>query len=189
LVANKKRSLELQARQPVKKGNRRGLAYAYKVKALRTQEMTIAEQAEQAYERFVSQWRPRGPAAGCASASNRPAQMIRRPDEASSQCLALRYEIARARTNYHAGRKFACPPHPSISDACDAGASADGSQRLVDTLFDPAGELGLFPRPFDQLGGEIAMPRGGHGGRTACAAPVDPADGGALHPTTGTSAG
>jgi hypothetical protein len=50
------------------------------------------------------------------------------------------------------------------------------------------GELGLFPRPFDQLGGEIAMPRGGHGGRTACAAPVDPADGGALHPTTGTSA-
>jgi hypothetical protein len=64
LVANKKRSLELQARQPVKKGNRRGLAYAYKIKALRTQEMTIAEQAEQAYERFVSQWRPRGTGRG-----------------------------------------------------------------------------------------------------------------------------
>jgi transposase len=43
LVANKKRSLELQAGRPAKKGNRRGSAYAYNVKALRTQEMTIAE--------------------------------------------------------------------------------------------------------------------------------------------------
>jgi len=60
LVANKKRSLELQAGQPAKKGNRRGSAYAYNVKALRTQEMTIAEQAERAYEQFVGQWRQRG---------------------------------------------------------------------------------------------------------------------------------
>jgi hypothetical protein len=37
-----------------------GSAHAHNVKALRTQEMTIAEQADQAYERFVSQWRPRG---------------------------------------------------------------------------------------------------------------------------------
>jgi hypothetical protein len=37
-----------------------GWAPAHNVKALRTQEMTIAEQADQAYERFVSQWRPRG---------------------------------------------------------------------------------------------------------------------------------
>jgi transposase len=64
LVANKKRSLELQAGQPAKKGNRRGSAYAYNVKALRTQEMTIAEQAERAYEQFVRQWRPRGPGRG-----------------------------------------------------------------------------------------------------------------------------
>lgn len=64
LVAGKKRSLELQAGQPAKKGNRRGLAYAYNVKALRTQEMTIAEQAERAYEQFVSQWRPRRPGRG-----------------------------------------------------------------------------------------------------------------------------
>ena len=64
LVANKKRSLELQAGQPAKKGNRRGAAYAYNIKALRTQEMAIAEQAERAYEQFVSQWRPRGPGRG-----------------------------------------------------------------------------------------------------------------------------
>ena len=64
LVANKKRSLELQAGRPAKKGNQRGSAYAYNVKALRTQEMVIAEQAERAYERFVSQWRPRGPGRG-----------------------------------------------------------------------------------------------------------------------------
>jgi hypothetical protein len=37
------------------------LAYAYNVKALRAQEITIAEQAERAYEQFVNQWRPRGP--------------------------------------------------------------------------------------------------------------------------------
>jgi transposase len=64
LVANKKRSLELQAGRPAKKGNQRGSAYAYNVKALRTQEMTIAEQAERAYEQFVGQWRPRGPGRG-----------------------------------------------------------------------------------------------------------------------------
>jgi transposase len=64
LVANKKRSLELQAGQPAKKGNRRGSAYAYNVKALRTQEMTVAKQAERAHEQFVSQWRPRGPGRG-----------------------------------------------------------------------------------------------------------------------------
>ena len=64
LVANKKRSLELQAGQPAKKGNRRGSAYAYNVKALRTQEMTIAEQAERAYAQFVRQWRPRRPGRG-----------------------------------------------------------------------------------------------------------------------------
>ena len=64
LVANRKRSLELQAGLPAKKGNLRGSAYAYNVKALRTQEITIAEQAERAYEQFVSQWRPRGPGRG-----------------------------------------------------------------------------------------------------------------------------
>jgi transposase len=64
LVANKRRSLELQAGRPAKKGNRRGSAYAYNVKTLRTQETAIAEQAERAYEQFVGQWRPRGPGRG-----------------------------------------------------------------------------------------------------------------------------
>jgi hypothetical protein len=37
----------------------RGSAHAYNVKALRNQEMAIAEQAERAYEQFVGQWRPK----------------------------------------------------------------------------------------------------------------------------------
>ncbi len=61
LVANKMRAMELQAGRPQQKGNRRGPAYAYNVKALREQEMQIARQAEQSYERFVAAWRPRPP--------------------------------------------------------------------------------------------------------------------------------
>ena len=59
LVAHKVRALELQAGRPMKKGNKRGSAHAYNVKALRNQEMAIAEQAERAYEQFVGQWRPK----------------------------------------------------------------------------------------------------------------------------------
>jgi transposase len=58
LVAHKLRALELQAGRPMKKGNRRGRAYAYNVKTLRTQEMAIAEQAERAYQHFVARWQP-----------------------------------------------------------------------------------------------------------------------------------
>ena len=57
LVAHKVRALELQAGKPTSKGNKRGPAYAYNVKALRDQEMAIAEQAERAYEQLVAQWR------------------------------------------------------------------------------------------------------------------------------------
>jgi transposase len=57
LVAHKLRALELQAGRPMQKGNKRGPAYAYNVKALRAQEMAIAEQAERAYEHLVGQWR------------------------------------------------------------------------------------------------------------------------------------
>jgi hypothetical protein len=57
LVAHKLRALELQAGRLMKKGNRRGPAYAYNVKTLRNQEMAIAERAEHAYEHFVAQWR------------------------------------------------------------------------------------------------------------------------------------
>ena len=61
LVANKVRAMELQAGQPVRKGNKRGPAYGYNVKELRDREMTAAQQAEKAYERFVAQWQPRPP--------------------------------------------------------------------------------------------------------------------------------
>jgi transposase len=57
LVAHKVRALELQAGKPASKGNKRGPAYAYNVKALRDREMAIAEQAERAYEHLVAQWR------------------------------------------------------------------------------------------------------------------------------------
>ena len=59
LVAHKLRALELQAGRPMKKGNRRGPAYAYNVKTLRDQEMQIAEQAERNYTRFVARWKTR----------------------------------------------------------------------------------------------------------------------------------
>jgi transposase len=59
LVAHKLRALELPAGRPMKKGNQRGPAYAYNVKALRNQEIAIAAQAERAYQHFVAQWQPR----------------------------------------------------------------------------------------------------------------------------------
>jgi transposase len=59
LVANKVRSMELQAGMPAKKGNKRGPAYAYNVRELRQREIEVARQAERAYEHFVSQWKTR----------------------------------------------------------------------------------------------------------------------------------
>jgi transposase len=59
LVAQKLRSLELQAGRPMKKGNKRGPAYAYNVKELRDREKAVAEQAEHAYEQLVAGWRDR----------------------------------------------------------------------------------------------------------------------------------
>jgi transposase len=59
LVAQKLRSLELQAGRPMRKGNQRGPAYAYNVKELRDREKAVAEQAERAYEQLVAGWRDR----------------------------------------------------------------------------------------------------------------------------------
>ena len=59
LVANKMRAMELQAGRPQKKGNRPGPAYAYNVKALRDQELELAQQAERHYARFVDRWKTR----------------------------------------------------------------------------------------------------------------------------------
>ena len=61
LVAQKVRSVELQAGKPQKKGNRRGPTYAYNIKELRDRERRVAEQAQQGYERFVEAWSPRPP--------------------------------------------------------------------------------------------------------------------------------
>lgn len=61
LVAHKRRAMELQAGRPQKKGNTRGAAYAYNIKALRSQEAYVAEQAEKGYERFVGSWKVRPP--------------------------------------------------------------------------------------------------------------------------------
>ena len=60
LVANKLRTMELQAGRPTRKGNKRGTAYAYNIKELRDREIELARHAEQAYERFVSHWQRRG---------------------------------------------------------------------------------------------------------------------------------
>lgn len=61
LVANKTRAMELQAGRPQRKGNQRGPAYAYNVKALRDLEMELARQAERNYARFIDRWRTRPP--------------------------------------------------------------------------------------------------------------------------------
>lgn len=65
LVAHKVRSMELQAGQPMRKGNRRGPSHAYHVKELRDQEIEVARQAERAYEHAVRNWQPRGAGKGC----------------------------------------------------------------------------------------------------------------------------
>jgi transposase len=61
LIANKTRAMELEAGRPQQKGNRRGSAYAYNVKALRDQELELAKRAERNYARFVDRWRTRPP--------------------------------------------------------------------------------------------------------------------------------
>jgi transposase len=74
LVANKLRAMELQAGQPVRKGNKRGAAYAYNIKELRDREIELARHAEQAYEQFVGKWQRRGNAkqrTGAASEERR----------------------------------------------------------------------------------------------------------------------
>jgi len=61
LIANKTRALKLQAGKPQRKGNQRGPAYAYNIKALRDQELELARQGEGNYARFVERWRTRSP--------------------------------------------------------------------------------------------------------------------------------
>ena len=67
LVANKRGRWSCRPGMPQKKGNRRGPAYAYNVKALRDQERAIAEQAEKTYEQFVARWKSRPPKAAAGA--------------------------------------------------------------------------------------------------------------------------
>ena len=62
--------MELQAGQPMRKGNKRGPAYAYNVKELRDREIDIARHAEQAYEQFVRGWQRRAPTQRLTGAAN-----------------------------------------------------------------------------------------------------------------------
>jgi hypothetical protein len=65
--------MELQAGMQQQKGNRRGPAFAYNVKALRDQERQLAEQAEKTYEQFVARWKSRPPKAGARHPGTEPA--------------------------------------------------------------------------------------------------------------------
>ena len=56
--------------KPARKGNKRGAAYGYNIKELRDREIELARHAEQAYERFVSQWQQRGNSARRTGAAN-----------------------------------------------------------------------------------------------------------------------
>jgi len=73
LVANKMRAMEIQAGLPQKKGNQPGPAYAYNVKALRDQELALAQQAERNYARFVDRWKTQ-PSKGGARERLNPAR-------------------------------------------------------------------------------------------------------------------
>lgn len=70
LVAHKVRSMELQAGQPARKGNKRGPSHAYHVKELRDREIEVARQAERAYENAVRNWQPRKRGEGRTDAAN-----------------------------------------------------------------------------------------------------------------------
>jgi transposase len=74
LVAHKVRSMELQAGQPMRKGNKRGPSHAYHVKELRDQEIEVARQAERAYEHAVRNWQPRGAGKGRTGAAKEERQ-------------------------------------------------------------------------------------------------------------------
>ncbi|WP_246786796.1 IS110 family transposase [Bradyrhizobium sp. USDA 3458] len=94
LVANKTRAMQLQAGHPQQKGNRRGPAYAYNMKALRDCEMLIAAQAEQSTNDSCRNG-SRGtqkPARGRLSSAGQN----RQSGDACSRRVTLRHEVARA---------------------------------------------------------------------------------------------
>jgi transposase len=61
LTQRKLRAQELQFGYKPEKGGRRGRAHDYNLPTVRAQESLAAEQAERAYERFVANWKVKGP--------------------------------------------------------------------------------------------------------------------------------
>jgi transposase len=61
LITHKRRKLELAAGAPSRRGNHRLPGAAYNDKQRRSEEKKIAEQAERAYQVFVSHWQPTKP--------------------------------------------------------------------------------------------------------------------------------
>lgn len=120
LVANKLRSMELQAGMPAKKGNKRGPAYA-----------TTSKNSASARPR----WHGRLSApTNILSANGKPADHRhgarapqRRSDdsgcaaELASSSSALRHAVARARQKYQTKRTEACRSHPWSGSCCGAG--------------------------------------------------------------------
>ena len=112
LVANKLRAMELQAGRPHKKGNRRGPAYAYNIKALSDREIDLARQAERSYEHFVGNWRTRRPRDG-ARGRLEPAG----PEGGSPATLSAAAPLFARRSparhpSCHGLQESACPSHP-----------------------------------------------------------------------------
>jgi len=61
LVAHKRRSLELAAGHPSRRGSTAGPSRDYYIKALRDQERAFVEQQERAYEVMIARWQPNKP--------------------------------------------------------------------------------------------------------------------------------
>jgi transposase len=67
LIAQKRRTLELKAGAPSRRGQR-GATYGYNLKEVREAERAMSAQAELAYEKLTSRWR-KSPAAGAGAAN------------------------------------------------------------------------------------------------------------------------
>ena len=106
LVASKLRGMELQAGQPARKGNKRGTAYAYNVKALRDAEIELARQRKTP----TSASSANGSAAAPETAHGRRkmrSDVKRHAARLSSSRPALHHAVARAKRLYHSTHQIA----------------------------------------------------------------------------------
>jgi transposase len=73
LTERKRRTLELRAGQPSRRGQR-GPTHTYNVKELRAREREIGVQAEEAYQALVAHWRPQRPASKRSTGATKEAR-------------------------------------------------------------------------------------------------------------------